>query len=292
MKRRSGFTLIELLIVVAIIVLLLSILIPSLEEARESARQARCREQLTGLYKAMLAYSNEHGENGEYFPAVAKVSNKIDTQASLWLMVRYDQATASNFVCPSDRYATDWKGAIDQAKPFPLASDGRMTLSYSYQVPQNEVGSPRHERELDIVHFAIMADRSPYDSPDGGKLLTALTGWSSSPSVNWSAADAAVQARAKVRKVALSERLKVNSSCHRGRGQNVLYRDGHVEWKDTPLAGITDDNIYTRCDTNTTIPVAQRYCVGIAPDLTGGTANNAGPTSNDDSYLRTFSNAP
>jgi len=44
----------------------------------------------------------------------------------------------------------------------------------------------------------------------------------------------------------------VNSPNHGGEGQNVLYIDGHVEWKSTTDVGCNDDEIYA--DDSGTIP--------------------------------------
>ncbi len=58
-KRASGFTLIELLVVIAIISLLVTILMPSLQKAKELARNTICCTNLSGIAKAMYYYVEE-----------------------------------------------------------------------------------------------------------------------------------------------------------------------------------------------------------------------------------------
>ena len=57
---RAGFTLVELLIIIAIIALLVSLLLPSLDTAKELAREAVCMANLHGIGHAELAYAHAH----------------------------------------------------------------------------------------------------------------------------------------------------------------------------------------------------------------------------------------
>ena len=58
-ERASGFTLIELLVVIAIISLLVTILMPSLQKAKQLARNTMCCTNLNGIGKAMYYYIEE-----------------------------------------------------------------------------------------------------------------------------------------------------------------------------------------------------------------------------------------
>jgi prepilin-type N-terminal cleavage/methylation domain-containing protein len=79
MKRRlgmahSGFTLIELLVVVAIIALLISILLPSLKDAREQAKVAKCLANYRQLMTASTQYFLDYNDN---FPFVTRTGGNL-----------------------------------------------------------------------------------------------------------------------------------------------------------------------------------------------------------------------
>ncbi len=62
MNRRIAFTLIELLVVIAIIALLVSILMPSLQKAKELAKDVVCKSNQKSVAYGVLLYAEEYND--------------------------------------------------------------------------------------------------------------------------------------------------------------------------------------------------------------------------------------
>ena len=122
---RRGFTLIELLVVIAIIGILVSLLLPAVQQAREAARRAQCKNHLKQIGLALHNYLDAHtvfppsfclgnGDGGRWSPH-ARILPYVD-QANILFKVdlNHPYSSAANaaagvneqrvpiFLCPSE----------------------------------------------------------------------------------------------------------------------------------------------------------------------------------------------
>ena len=59
--KRSGFSLVELLVAMIIIGILAALILPALGAARNRAKEAVCRSEISGLETAVVRFASEHG---------------------------------------------------------------------------------------------------------------------------------------------------------------------------------------------------------------------------------------
>ncbi len=110
--NRTGFTLIELLVVIAIIALLVSILLPSLNRAKELAKQAACSAQLRGASMAVFIWESQNGHmpffyNEHYSPWTTAVASEAGWSEKIieGYPALMAAETAPQRQCPADEEA-------------------------------------------------------------------------------------------------------------------------------------------------------------------------------------------
>ena len=113
--RRRGFTLIELLVVIAIIGVLIALLLPAVQQAREAARRAQCKNNLKQLGLALNNYAEAQsvfppssclppGVFFESWSAQSRLLPYLD-QANLQNLINWSQGWNTQPTVPSTRVA-------------------------------------------------------------------------------------------------------------------------------------------------------------------------------------------
>ena len=233
-----------------------------------TADGAVCGSNLSGIGKAILIYANDF--RGEFPRAggnktrwtgrtpnwAAKDRNEAfglnegqgqtTIAASLYLLVKYAEATPKTFVCPGDKGTTELiprkYGAADRdlIDLWDFGPNPAKHCSYSYHMPYGKYaltssGNP---------DMPVAADRNPLqDGPFKKAKDFKRFSWRDRESAKYG-----------------------NAYAHENEGQWVLFLDGHVEFRKTPTCGLNEDNIYTIQDGND-------IKIGTAPTIGSEPAN-------------------
>ncbi len=218
----------EMAAIAASVMLIVGILVPTLGFARQKYWQKKCGMQLSNFFQGFSNYISDH--DGRQ-PSVATTAGapwwKVGYQGQenqsntrrIYLLVLGDYVKPSAFICPSNKASRNLQidsSKIQTYKDFP----NRHYVTYSFQITCSKTQSGKL-----LCRKPIMADLNP--------LFEELPTYDSQFRVH------------------LDKRLlTINSSNHNGRGQNVLFGDGRVEFRTKRYTGITQDDIFTLQDTD------------------------------------------
>lgn len=268
--RVEAFSLIGAIAVVVVILIFglgIAVFMPGHRGGcRELSKRLVCGSNLKGLGTTSRIYANDHGGNWPVPPFDESFAGRIDYRVSvgggegtlfspsrnqpsvsgpdgtrklgvsraLWMLVRSGDITTKQFLCPTSGDVEILSEALDQYYDF----KDRTNLSYGYQVPFGAAAT--RAREGSDIRMVFAADKGPYknsmiSTPAAG--LTAL-----------------VLARGELIPYTPKEWGPFQSANHPKEGQNVLYADGHTEFKRVPTIGVDGDNIYTIALDNTHEP--------------------------------------
>ncbi|MFH1366855.1 MAG: type II secretion system protein [Patescibacteria group bacterium] len=131
MKTKKGFTLIELLVVIAIIGILSSIGLVALNGAKEKARDAKKKNDLTQYRNALLMYFDGNGD--KYYDIGSNIVKCVD---DLGALIQYN-VTYANDITPDKnpfKFPGDLMPAFLSVQLKPLKANDEASNHYCYDI--------------------------------------------------------------------------------------------------------------------------------------------------------------
>ncbi len=189
-RKVIAFTLVELLVVVSIIALLISILLPSLQRARDQAKQVKCLAHQSGLAKAAISYTTEEndwipgspGTSGsmllgkdwgaanvvdlprnavqvyDWMGALAGVQMSFSMPANR--VQRWKILVEGIFECPSNRFTAPSWGGTDPEQLFPNQKLVSYNMMRNMLWWENADDTPSFPNNTDVVMHRTIPDGS------------------------------------------------------------------------------------------------------------------------------------
>jgi len=225
-KRPSFWrSLAEAVAVAAGVVIFSGIFIPVTRSMRAQAWQTACQGNLSKIAQAVTQYAGDHQN---FLPAVAtkagnpwwkvgstQPENQSNTR-NLWILVKQNYLEPEVFVCQGGKTGKLIKldkAAIGNLADFP----NRRYITYSFKLI-----SDSNKALYPTSSTPLMSDTNPVFEPCGKSPDCLL--------------------KNEFEPVTLTGKLlKINSSSHRGKGQNVMFSDGTVKFLSDRLVDENDD---------------------------------------------------
>lgn len=208
MPKARGFSLLEILVVLAILAGMACILFSVLSENAERARETRCMHNLRELHQGFLLYAGDH--NG-LFP-FGKV---MDPETG--------QVLQNKGSYTADEYAVAFKAYIP---------GGRPGSSTGYREP--------YLCPADFVNRAGHGPTGRYGHSYGSNDYIV----DKNQSLQWSNAHNTFLLADSINKFIYKTQPNNNLDPRHRQGVNVLFCDGHVEWKLAPFPTFSEDRTF------------------------------------------------
>ena len=231
-RRTRAFTLIELLVVIAIIALLMAIIMPSLQKAKESAREVTCRSNLknVGLGLVMQLQENDFKPisndttNGFYwYDSTGKMRPSTDGEAYWGVSYISYIKNPAVFGCPSFRSVAE--GLIYNVSPELIYNAAYSISRYLWWNPQGSgkarttVSTIRNHAEFIVSHDHVepKVEQGAVDMfHNTGTGTNNLTAYRQGGS------------RAKFYRGIFRHNIRSNDAYSTGGRANILWLDAHV----------------------------------------------------------------